>query len=98
MTSQPIVFPDTETTSLPTADNADPWRMEEWKTLPNQCLISTCSNDDIDVRGPVWLRNGSMHKACTEHWEAIFRVLGEQATWERTDGFRSAAPDHEAVR
>ena len=64
----------------------DPWRMDEWKALPDECLIRACEGDEIDQRGPVWLRDGSMHKACTEHWEGIFRVLGEQASWERTDG------------
>jgi hypothetical protein len=60
--------------------------MAEWKALPEECLISSCENSEIDQRGPVWLRDGSMHKACVEHWEGIFSVLGEQATWEKTDG------------
>lgn len=66
----------------------DPWRLSEWDALSEECLISTCDNDEIDQRGPVWLRDGSMHKACTEHWEGIFRVLGEQASWEQTDASR----------
>lgn len=67
---------------------ADPWRMTEWQALPETCLIEACAGDEIDQRGPVFLRDGSIHKACTEHWEGIFRVLGEQATWERQDGSR----------
>lgn len=51
------------------------------------CFIRGCDNDDIDTRGPVWLRDGTEHQACTEHWEPIFRVLGEQATWEATDAY-----------
>jgi hypothetical protein len=69
----------------------DPWRLNEWQALPDECLIAACENDEIDQRGPVWLRDGSMHKGCTEHWEGIFRVLGEQGSWERTDGSRSPA-------
>lgn len=64
----------------------DPWRLAEWQKLPEVCLIAGCDNHDIDQRGPVQLRNGSIHKACVEHWEGVFRVLGEQASWERTDG------------
>jgi hypothetical protein len=70
---------------------ADPWRLAEWNNLPDECLIAACDSDDIDQRGPVWLRGGGMRKACVEHWGGIFRVLGEQDTWERTDGARSAA-------
>lgn len=69
----------------------DAWRMDEWNALPDVCLIAACDNDDLDRRGPVWLRDGSMHKACVEHWEGILRVLGQQASWERTDGARQAA-------
>jgi hypothetical protein len=67
----------------------DAWRIAQWYALPDVCLIAGCRSEDIDQRGPVWLRNGSMHKACVEHWEGVFRVLGEQATWERTDGSRA---------
>jgi hypothetical protein len=66
----------------------DPWRLAEWSALPERCLIASCSGDEIDVRGPVFLIDGSMHKACVEHWEAIMRILGEQQTWERRDGVR----------
>lgn len=69
---------------------SDPWRLAEWNALPDVCLISACEGDEIDERGPVWLRDGSMHKACVEHWEGIFRVLGGQATWTRVDGARQA--------
>jgi len=75
-----------------TAPPADPWHAEEFAALPDVCLISGCDQGEIDERGPVWLRNGTIHKACTEHWEAIFRVLGEQAAWERTDGAHEKAP------
>jgi hypothetical protein len=68
----------------------DPWRLDECKALPDQCAIAACDNGDIDQRGPVWLRDGSMLKVCIEHWEGVFRVLGEQASWERTDGSRQA--------
>ena len=61
---------------------SDPFRIQEWDALPDVCLIAGCDSDEIDQRGPVWLRDGSMHKACVEHWEGIFRVLGVQATWE----------------
>lgn len=56
----------------------DPWRMEEWKSLPDVCFIRGCESPDADQRGPVFLRDGSIHKACPDHWEPIFRVLGEQ--------------------
>jgi hypothetical protein len=58
----------------------DPWRMDEWHALAEECLIRGCEYDDIDQRGPVFLRDDSMHKACVEHWEAIHRVLGQQAS------------------
>lgn len=67
---------------------SDPWRMDEWHALPDECLIAGCDGEEIDVRGPIFLRDGSIRKACVEHWEAITLVLGEQATWERTDAAR----------
>jgi hypothetical protein len=70
-------------------DAEDSFRLAEWQALPNYCFIGGCGNDEIDERGPIWVRDGeAMHKACTEHWEAIMRILGEQATWERTDAMR----------
>jgi hypothetical protein len=53
------------------------------------CLIYGCTSDEIDQRGPIFLRDGGMHKACVEHWKAIFRILGEQAGWERQDAMHS---------
>lgn len=70
-------------TDPPTLAVSDPFRIGEWDTLPDVCLIAGCDSDEIDQRGPVWLRDKSMHKACVEHWEGIFRVLGGQATWEK---------------
>lgn len=67
---------------------SDGFRLDEWNALPNVCLFAGCENGDIDERGPIWLRGGSMRKACTEHWEPTMRVLGDQASWERTDAFR----------
>jgi hypothetical protein len=67
----------------------DGWRLDEWNALPDVCFIATCENTEIDERGPIWLRDGSMHKACVEHWEPIMRVLGEQATWEKDAGVLS---------
>lgn len=67
---------------------SDAWQLAKWRALPDQCLIAGCESDRTDERGPVFLRNGSMHKACPEHWEPIFRVLGEQATWQRDDAMR----------
>lgn len=72
--------------------SAEAWRLDEWTALlasPLGCFIAGCDNDEIDQRGPVFLRDGSIHKACTEHWGPIFRVLGEQASWERTDAYRA---------
>lgn len=44
------------------------------------CFVNGCDYDDIDPRGPVWLRDDTMpYYACVAHWEAIFRILGEQA-------------------
>lgn len=68
----------------------DPFRIAEWEALPDVCLIAGCEYDEIDRRGPVWLRDGSMHKACTEHWEGVFRVLGRQAELAHgTDAYRA---------
>lgn len=72
------------------ATDTDPFRLVEWHALPDECFISGCDNGDIDVRGPVWLRDGSMHKACVEHWEPIMRVLGEQVSWQK-DAMSTAA-------
>lgn len=69
-------------------DSEDPWRIAEWNALPDRCAIAGCDNDDADQRGPVQLRDGTMFKACSEHWEAIFRILGELVMWERMDGGR----------
>lgn len=60
----------------------DPWRMAEWHALPEQCDIAGCDSTEVDRRGPMFLRDKSMHKLCPEHWEAVFRVLGEQVSWE----------------
>jgi len=62
-----------------TGGEQDPWRMDEWHALADECFIRGCDDDDIDQRGPVFLRDGSMHKACVEHWEGVMRVLGEQS-------------------
>ncbi|ROR91710.1 hypothetical protein EDD33_2667 [Nocardioides aurantiacus] len=62
------------------------WRIDEWLALPDTCAIRGCENDEADQRGPVFFNDGSMHKVCPEHWEPIFRVLGEQATWEEDAG------------
>lgn len=67
----------------------DPWRLEEWNAIPEECFIKGCINDDIDQRGPVITKDGTMHKACVEHWTGIFSVLGDQATWEHNDAMRS---------
>jgi hypothetical protein len=70
----------------------DPWRMNEWRALSeDECGIGGCSNAETDQRGPVIMRDGSMHKVCPEHWEPIMRILGEQATWEQTDAMRVTA-------
>jgi hypothetical protein len=73
------------------APKADAWRLAEWEQLADTCLFHGCdaSPDDMDQRGPVLLRDGSIHKACSDHWEPIFRILGEQASWESTDAMRS---------
>jgi hypothetical protein len=68
----------------------DLWRLAEWEALPDECFIAACDASETDLRGPVWLRGGGMAKACTEHWEGIMRVLGEQVGSE--DAYRSA-PD-----
>jgi hypothetical protein len=72
--------------------NPDPWRLDEWHALSNvYCMFFGCEYADIDQRGPVVLRDGSMHKACTEHWEAIHRILGLQAP--SNDEMRSGPHD-----
>lgn len=67
----------------------DPFRLAEWDALEDVCFIGGCESSETDQRGPVFLRDGSMHKACPEHWEPIMRVLGEQATWQGQDAMRS---------
>jgi hypothetical protein len=49
----------------------------EWRALPDVCLIAGCRSDTDDWR-PVLLHDGSTHKACPEHWDAIMQVLGQQ--------------------
>jgi hypothetical protein len=63
--------------------DSDPFRLDEWRTLPDTCAINGCENDEADQRGPVFMRDGSMHKVCPEHWEPIFRILGEQQSWQQ---------------
>lgn len=71
-------------------DPGDPFRLEKWAALADDvCMFAGCNASETDQRGPVWLRGGGMAKACTEHWEPIMRVIGEQASWER-DAMRSA--------
>lgn len=72
------------------AERADPWRMDEWQALDDVCGIAGCDNTEIDQRGPVFLRGGQIMKVCAEHWGPIFRVLGEQVSWEH-DAMRSGA-------
>lgn len=54
----------------------------EWQsgiTDDTPCFVSGCDYTDIDVRGPIALRDDSTHYyACTEHWEAIVGILGRQ--------------------
>lgn len=67
----------------------DPWRLAEWHALADVCFIEGCNSESgICERAPIYLTDGSIWKACTEHWEAIYLVLGEQTLWERTDGAR----------
>lgn len=69
----------------------DWWRLDEWHALPDGvCFIQGCTATETDQRGPIFLRDDSMHKACPEHWEPIIRVLGEQRQWER-DAMRSSS-------
>lgn len=43
------------------------------------CVFSGCDYDDIDERGPVFLRDDKTpHYACVEHWEGVHGVLGHQ--------------------
>lgn len=81
-------------TAYPPIDTTEPadagWRLDEWAALPDVCFIAGCEAFETDPRGPVWLRDGSMHKACPEHWEPIFRVLGEHAG-ASGDAYRSGA-------
>jgi len=50
--------------------------MAEWCALPEVCLFDGCPYTDIDHRGPIFLRDGSIHKACVEHWEAVHGIIG----------------------
>ena len=63
----------------PVASRSDQWRLDEWNALPDVCFVHSCEASETDPRGPVWFRDGSMHKACQEHWECVHQVLGEQA-------------------
>lgn len=56
------------------------WNGLWWNALPDECFIKDCAAlaDQIDQRGPIQLRDGSKHKACRAHWEAIHSVLGKQ--------------------
>lgn len=67
---------------------ADPFQLAEWNALAEECFIAGCTSTDIDQRGPVRLRGGGMRKACVEHWEGVFRVLGAEACWESGDAYR----------
>lgn len=69
------------------AAEPDPWRLAEWNALPDICFIAACDSFETDPRGPIWLRDGSMAKVCTEHWEAIMAVLGTQVGGQ--DAYRS---------
>jgi hypothetical protein len=60
-----------------------------------QCMFMGCDSDEIDQRGPVVLRDGSKHYACTEHWEPIMRVIGQQRTWEQEAMRDSSSPRRE---
>ena len=81
-----------QSSSTPDRDRVrvDPWRLDEWNALPDVCYIYGCEASETDPRGPVWLRDESMHKACREHWEGVYRVLGEQAGSD--DAYRQCVP------
>ena len=67
--------------------SSDPWRLDEWEALEDRCFIAGCDSYEIDFRGPIFLIDKSMHKACVQHWQAIMFVLGEQFTWQSTDAY-----------
>lgn len=69
--------------------SSDPFRLGEWHALPDVCFVAACDASETDPRGPVWLRDHGMAKACTEHWEGVFRVLGEQVG--SNDSYRSGS-------
>lgn len=54
--------------------------------------LQPCPTGQWQVSGDDY---GCQEEACTEHWEPIMRVLGEQETWERTDGYRPSLPAEE---
>lgn len=57
--------------------------MEEWLALPDdRCGIVGCDAEDTDQRGPLFMRDGTIHKLCPEYWEAVMRILGGQQSWE----------------
>lgn len=59
-----------------------------------ECFVAACDYDDIDPRGPVFVRGDTTpHYACVEHWEAIIRILGQQVG--SNDEHRPAFTDRE---
>ncbi len=54
--------------------NVEGFNLLAWKALEDICFIQGCENKNIDNRGPIFLKTGSMHKACVPHWSAIMHV------------------------
>ena len=54
--------------------NVEGFNLLAWNALEDVCFIQGCNNDKIDNRGPIFLRDGSMHKACVPHWVAVMHV------------------------
>lgn len=64
-------------------DDEDPWRLEEWhsRLRPSaepRCFVASCTNTDVDERGPIYDTAGRMHLACPPHWEGVMGELGRQ--------------------
>lgn len=72
-------------------EDHDRFRLVEWAALPPGCAVAGCEELWAhDERGPLFLRDGTMHRLCQDHWEAVMGVTGRQGAWEadahRTNG------------
>jgi hypothetical protein len=45
---------------------------------PGRCEIAACRNFHLDERGPLVMTDKTRYKICTDHFQSIYLIIGQQ--------------------